>query len=147
MKIPAIRSLSISGFFLSFLSSSYEVVFTLFAFTPVDLGGLGFEPTRIGYALTFAGILGAIISVMVMPWILLRWRPSRVYQVAMSFWPVSFAILPALNYIARANLTTSEEIRQRNIGIIWMGIALSLAASRIGCTAYGYVVNQVPEQN
>lgn len=112
-------------------------MFALFAFTPVDLGGLGFEPMRIGYALTFAGIMGAILSIMVMPWVLTRWRPSRVYQVVMSFWPISFAILPALNYIARTSLKTSEEIRQRNIGMIWIGIFLSLAASKIGCTAYG----------
>jgi len=138
LKIPTIRNLAISGFFLCFQSSSYDVVFALFAFTPVDLGGLEFEPIRIGYALTVAGIIGTILSVTVMPWVLKRWSPATIYQIVMSCWPVSFAILPALNYLARINLTASieEEVRQRNISLIWIGIMMSLAASKIGCCAY-----------
>lgn len=43
LSIPAIRALTISGFALSFLSLAFDVVFTLFCYTPVDAGGLGFE--------------------------------------------------------------------------------------------------------
>lgn len=43
LSIPAIRALTISGFALSFLSLAFDVVFTLFCYTPVDAGGLGLE--------------------------------------------------------------------------------------------------------
>lgn len=140
LKVPAIRSLTISGFFLCFLSSSYGVVFALFAFTPVDLGGLGFEPTRIGYALSVSGIIGTFFAVMVMPWILLRWPPARIYQIAMGFWPVSFAILPALNHVARIGLDPSGNIPQKHTAVIWTGIVLSLASVNLACCAYGCVL-------
>jgi hypothetical protein len=141
MKIPAIRNIVISGFFLCFQGSSYDVVFALFAFTPVELGGLAFEPIYIGYALTSAGIMGTLLSVLVMPWVLKRWSPATVYQIVMACWPVSFAILPSLNHLARLNMGefVGEEVRQRNLSLIWIGIMLSLAASKIACVAYGYV--------
>jgi hypothetical protein len=43
LSIPAIRALTISGFALTFLSLAFDVVFTLFCYTPVDAGGLGLE--------------------------------------------------------------------------------------------------------
>ena len=43
LAIPAIRALTISGFAMSFLSLAFDVVFTLFCYTPIDAGGLGLE--------------------------------------------------------------------------------------------------------
>lgn len=43
LSIPAIRALTISGFALTFLSLAFDVVFTLFCYTPIDAGGLGLE--------------------------------------------------------------------------------------------------------
>ena len=41
--IPFLRSLIISGFALSFVSTAFDAVFVLFAYTPVEVGGLGFS--------------------------------------------------------------------------------------------------------
>ena len=43
LSIPSIRALTISGFISSFLILAFDVVFTLFCYTPVDAGGLGLE--------------------------------------------------------------------------------------------------------
>ena len=45
--IPFLQSLIISGFALSFVSTAFDTVFVLFAYTPVEVGGLGFS-VRIG---------------------------------------------------------------------------------------------------
>lgn len=41
--VPIIRAICLSGCALSFISTSFDVVFVLFCFSPVDLGGLGFS--------------------------------------------------------------------------------------------------------
>ena len=43
LSMPAMRALTISGFALSFLSLAFDVVFTLFCYTPIGAGGLGLE--------------------------------------------------------------------------------------------------------
>ena len=43
INVPALRSLIISGFALSFISFGYDTLFLLFAYTPVQVGGLGFN--------------------------------------------------------------------------------------------------------
>ena len=45
--IPFLRSLIISGFALSFISAAFDAVFVLFAYTPIEVGGLAFS-VRIG---------------------------------------------------------------------------------------------------
>jgi hypothetical protein len=42
LAIPVIRALTLSGFALDFISSAFNVVFVLFAYTAVEAGGLGF---------------------------------------------------------------------------------------------------------
>ena len=43
LTIPSLRSLIISGFALAFVSTAFETVFVLFAYTPIKAGGLGFN--------------------------------------------------------------------------------------------------------
>lgn len=45
--IPFLRSLIISGFALSFVSGAFDAVFVLFAYTPIEVGGLAFS-VRLG---------------------------------------------------------------------------------------------------
>ncbi|KAG8825582.1 hypothetical protein FRC17_008612 [Serendipita sp. 399] len=147
IQIPRIRSLTISGFFLCFLSSSFDIVFALFSFTPIPLGGLGFRPQRIGLAISISGIMGGLLSVLGMPRILRRWSPGIVYWFAMGFWPLAFAILPLLNMIARwkfeltrmmiDELTLTSVPSAERDPLVWTGIVIALAASKIGCMAYG----------
>ncbi|KAG8810715.1 hypothetical protein FRC19_004354 [Serendipita sp. 401] len=145
IRIPRIRSLTISGFFLCFLSSSFDIVFTLFAFTPIPLGGLGFRPFRIGLAISISGIMGGLLSVLGMPRILRRWSPGVVYWFAMGFWPLAFAIMPVLNTISRWKLELTMMPEDPVVSVpsaesdpaVWIGIVIALAASKIGCMAYG----------
>lgn len=41
LRIPEVRSIAASSFMLSFLGMGLEVVFILFSYTSIELGGLG----------------------------------------------------------------------------------------------------------
>jgi hypothetical protein len=137
LQIPAIRALFLSGFFLCYTSTAYDVLLVLFAFTPVSLGGLGFEPERIGYVLAGAGIGGTFVSLIALPWVLKRWSPGRVYACAMTLWPFAFIILPLTNWVARLSSAVQGQTSERNEGVIWVGIVLSLLMAKAACAAYG----------
>ncbi|KAF8184892.1 hypothetical protein K438DRAFT_1837053 [Mycena galopus ATCC 62051] len=41
LTIPVIRALTLSGHALNFITTAFDVVFVLYAYTPVEMGGLG----------------------------------------------------------------------------------------------------------
>ena len=137
LQIPAIRALFVSGFFLCYTATAYDVLLVLFAFTPVSLGGLGFEPERIGYVLAGAGIVGTFVSLIALPWVLRRWSPGRVYACAMALWPLAFVILPLTNWAARLNSPVQGQDNERNEAMLWVGIILSLLMAKAACAAFG----------
>ncbi|KDQ16314.1 hypothetical protein BOTBODRAFT_31015 [Botryobasidium botryosum FD-172 SS1] len=101
LAIPQIRSLAASGFVLSFCGMAFDVVFVLFCFTPIEMGGLAFDPTEIGYALALAGTLSASIQLFITPIILGRFKVEKLYDFTNSIWPLLFVLLPFLNILAR----------------------------------------------
>ena len=132
-----IRALFFSGFFLCYVSTAYDVVLVLFAFTPVSLGGLGFDPERIGYVLAGAGIGGTFVSIVALPWVLKRWSPGRVYAFAMALWPFAFIVLPLTNWAARLSSAIQGQGDERSEAMIWVGIVLSLLMAKAACAAFG----------
>jgi hypothetical protein len=49
LALPVIRSLTLSGSALAFVQTSYDVVFVLFAYTPIQIGGLAFTVSIIPF--------------------------------------------------------------------------------------------------
>jgi len=43
LAIPFLQSLIISAFALAFIATAFDTVFVLFAYTPIEVGGLGFS--------------------------------------------------------------------------------------------------------
>ncbi|KAG6370555.1 major facilitator superfamily domain-containing protein [Boletus reticuloceps] len=134
LSIPAIRALTISGFALTFLSLAFDVVFTLFCYTPIDAGGLGLEPSTIGNVLAFAGMLAVLLRFFAMPYILRRFDYAKTYNACMCIWPVAFGFLPFLNILARADPpSTLDSLSVSTTSVlIWTGLLTLLALSKIG---------------
>ncbi|KAF9058552.1 major facilitator superfamily domain-containing protein [Rhodocollybia butyracea] len=135
--IPIIRALSISAFALNFNGTGFDVLFVLFCYTPIVNGGLGFLPSTIGFILSSSGLISAALQVFVMPILLKRVEASKLYNIAISAWPISFAALPILNIIARRGLVqaTGNLDLVSNI-MLWATLVFIVAMSRIGGMAY-----------
>lgn len=87
-------------FLMMFENQAWDIVFILYAYTNLSLGGLSLSNIQIGYCLAFAGCCGAIIQVFIFP------RVQRRFGMAM--FPVMLAVLllmfpaaPALRAIVR----------------------------------------------
>ncbi|KAF9532320.1 major facilitator superfamily domain-containing protein [Crepidotus variabilis] len=134
---PVIRALCFSGFALSFLSTAFDVLFVLFCYSPVLLGGLAFSPSEIGFALSTSGFLAALLQVFFMPMVLNRVDHAKLYHFSMKLWPYVFLSLPLLNVIARLGLDEETgRLTPRTVQVLWVSIALMLSVFRLAVIAY-----------
>lgn len=76
--------------------------YPLFAYTPVDSGGLGLPPAHIGAHMALRSGLSVVSMCLAAP-IQHALGPLRTYQLGMFAWPAAVAVLPAMNAIAREN--------------------------------------------
>ncbi|PFH50071.1 hypothetical protein AMATHDRAFT_146091 [Amanita thiersii Skay4041] len=140
---PTIRDLSISGCALSFVATAFDVVFVLFCYTSISAGGLGFSASQIGYSLAVAGSISASIQLLFLPHLLRTFNNAKLYDFCNCLWLLAFACLPILNLIARNDTGLLPAATAR--ALVWLGVALVLGVSRIGCLAYSISMVLVKE--
>jgi MFS family permease len=137
LSIPIMSALALSGFMLSYVATSFDVVFVLFCYSPIESGGLAFSASQIGYSLATAGAIGAIIQLCIMSYLLRTFDYAKMYSFCIGVWPFAFLILPILNLIARAGLDkTTGELGTTTVASLWVGIAFVLMLSKVACLAY-----------
>ncbi len=78
---------------------------------PVERGGLELSEARIGVHMSFRAVT-QILALIPYPYLERRYGFMRMYRFSMLLWPVTIALFPLLNLIARSN---GED------GFIWYG--------------------------
>ncbi|KIK24938.1 hypothetical protein PISMIDRAFT_9931 [Pisolithus microcarpus 441] len=136
---PAISALVSSGFSLSFVYTSFDVVFVLFCYSEVHSGGLAFSDSKIGLSLAIAGCISSTLQLFFMPYLLRTFDCAEMYVFSMSIWPFVYFCLPFLNLIARWGSAEDGNVDARVVAILWVGIAITLGLSKIGSLAYSQV--------
>lgn len=142
---PAISALVSSGFMLSFVYTSFDVVFVLFCYSAVQSGGLAFSDSKIGLSLAIAGCLSSTLQLFFMPYLLRTFDCAEMYVFSMSMWPFVYFCLPFLNLIARWGSAEDGNVDARVVAILWVGIAITLGLSKIGSLAYSTSIILVKE--
>ncbi|KIK24939.1 hypothetical protein PISMIDRAFT_677717 [Pisolithus microcarpus 441] len=133
---PAISALVASGFSLSFLATSFDVVFVLFCYSSVQSGGLAFSASKIGWSLAISGGISSGLQMFFMPYLLRTFDCAKMYVFSMGMWPFAYFCLPFLNLIARWGSTEDGELNANAAAVLWVGIAIALGLSRIGVLAF-----------
>ncbi|KAI6118744.1 major facilitator superfamily domain-containing protein [Pisolithus croceorrhizus] len=144
---PGISALVSSGFSLSFVYTSFDVVFVLFCYSAVHSGGLAFSDSKIGLSLAIAGCISSTLQLFFMPYLLRTFDCAKMYVFSMSVWPFVYACLPFLNLIARWGSTEDGNVDARVVAILWIGIAITLGLSKIGSLAYSTSIILVKEHS
>ncbi|KAI0361978.1 MFS general substrate transporter [Trametes cingulata] len=138
LTIPVVRALCLSGAGLSFIATGFDVTFVLFCYTSLQQGGLAFNTTQIGYALSISGFISIFLQLFCMPFLLRRFDHARMYNFCMGLWPFCFVLLPGLNIIARwgaADFFTGE-LPPTTKALVWLGIGCILTISRSAALAF-----------
>jgi hypothetical protein len=77
-------------------------VYPIFAFMPVEKGGLGLSEAKIGAHMAFRAVTN-IITMIPFPYLERRFGLMRTYRFIMSLWPATVVFFPLLNLVARKN--------------------------------------------
>ncbi|KAI0336417.1 MFS general substrate transporter [Cubamyces sp. BRFM 1775] len=138
LKIPVVRALCLSGAGLSFIATGFDVTFVLFCYTSLPQGGLAFNATQIGYALSISGLISILLQLLVMPIVLRRVDHARMYNFCMGLWPFCFVLLPGLNIIARWGALDEAVgvLAPTTRALVWLGIGVILSISRTAALAF-----------
>ncbi|TDL22143.1 MFS general substrate transporter [Rickenella mellea] len=99
-------SLLLSTFAMVLQSEMLFALYPLFAFTPVHSGGLGVNEATIGAHMAIRSVINIALMVSYEPF-QRRLGTVRLYQTNMAIWPISVALMPTLNYLARVGLQSS----------------------------------------
>ncbi|KAF9228644.1 MFS general substrate transporter [Gyrodon lividus] len=137
LTLPIMSALSMSGFALSFLATSFDAVFVLFCYSPVQSGGLAFSASQIGYSLAAAGAIAASLQVFIMSYLLRTFDCAMMYNFCMGLWPYTYIALPILNAIARSGLDKETgKFDVSTTAMLWTGIAMVLTLSKTATLCY-----------
>ncbi|KAG9082911.1 hypothetical protein FS749_006476 [Ceratobasidium sp. UAMH 11750] len=108
---PTTIPVLITSFALSFLAAALFAIFPLWAFTPIDKGGLGAAESSIGMQLSIRGLLH-VLTLFVYPPVEKRLGLYKLYAWSMVMWVLSGLGFPLLNVWARINGSTDGFIFQ-----------------------------------
>ncbi|KAI0085416.1 MFS general substrate transporter [Irpex rosettiformis] len=134
--LPVIRAICTSQFVIGFLASSFNTVFVLLAYTSIDQGGLSMKPLRIAFALSIMGFVSIGLKAS-LPIFLKRYDTLTVYRSTVKAFPITYALIPFLNIIARATGPHRSTVAE---ALLWVSISVVLLASRIGTLAFGIIM-------
>ncbi|GBE80717.1 predicted protein [Sparassis crispa] len=133
LSIPVIRSICASSAALGFVGSCFNTVFVLMAYTPIHDGGLALSPLAIGQALSVMGIVSIFLK-LTMPVLLRRFGTLTVFRSCMQSWPVTFASMALLSFVAK------QAVAMESKAIEWVAVGFTLFMSRVGCMAFSIIM-------
>jgi hypothetical protein len=82
------------------------------------------QSTEIGYTLALSGAASIATQALLLPPLLRRGRPARVYARCMQLWPPAFVAVPALGALAR------------HPHALWAAVGALTLWTRVACLAY-----------
>ncbi|KAL5521546.1 hypothetical protein ACEPAF_2294 [Sanghuangporus sanghuang] len=151
---PVLFSIFRSFFILNLLNTSVSVVFSLFAYTPIEKGGLARNPDEIGYAMSFSGVLSGTLEVMFLAALQRRFGAVTLLRCFTALWPIIFLLFPLTHLIARLTMnvpalggdntvsgvvTKGDGYGHEHPGssaVVWVAISLLLLLQRTATMAY-----------
>ncbi|KAK7032726.1 efflux pump azaL [Favolaschia claudopus] len=123
--------ISVSNYIaLWFLNMSLGALLPLFLAMPIEIGGLGLPPPKIGVILSAYGIFTAIFQIIFFARMVRRFGEKRVFRNAMITCLPAFALFPIISAVARQSGRTT---------IVYCLVGLILALGALMDTGFGAI--------
>jgi len=113
------------------LAFAYTAISPLYWYTPVELGGLGFNPLNIALFMALGGFAQAIWVLVVFPPLQNRIGTNGVLRWCGTFYPFFFALCPTFSILLREGLTTVFWVMAPPILMLGSGVSMSFTAIQL----------------
>ncbi|PVF98387.1 MFS general substrate transporter [Serendipita vermifera] len=101
-------SLLLSNIFMVLLNEIFFALYPLFAYTAIELGGLGLNSAQIGQHMSFRALLH-LLALVPCAAAQRKWGKLSVYRFSLSVWIPTLFCFPLLNWMARRGLEGSPQ--------------------------------------
>ncbi|KAJ7760686.1 major facilitator superfamily domain-containing protein [Mycena maculata] len=115
---------------LAFLNTTFGALQPLFYTMPIEIGGLGLPPSKIGLILSAYGVTAGLFQVFFFARLVRRFGEKRVVMGGIATCLPIFALLPVMNIIAQRSGVSF---------VIWILIGCVLALGALMETSFGAV--------
>ncbi|KAF7358943.1 Efflux pump azaL [Mycena sanguinolenta] len=123
--------ISVSNYIaLAFLSIALAALVPLFFATPIEIGGLGLAPPKIGLIMAIQSISIGVFQLFFFAKITRRFGERAVMIVGMSMYPIIFALIPVIGATAQQSGLSA---------FVWILIACMLSLNVLADMCYGVV--------
>ena len=112
---------------LSLVDIAFKAIQPLFFATPIELGGLGLDPPRIGNILSVYGVANGLFQVFFFADLHDRYGSKVIYSIAMASGIPTMLTFPLINALARTQGLT---------WMVWSVVGLQLVLSMVLFMAY-----------
>lgn len=99
--VPHILLILANYMYLALLDISFSSLLPLFYATPIEYGGLGLSPSRIGTCLGSMGFAGGVFQIFFAAKAFRRWGPKLNFIAGMACFISNFALFPVMNALVR----------------------------------------------
>ncbi|KAJ7433730.1 major facilitator superfamily domain-containing protein [Mycena latifolia] len=123
--------ISISNYVtLAFINTTLGALLPLFLAMPIEIGGLGLSPPKIGLILSVYGIATGLLQVLCFARMVRRFGEKQVFINGMIACLPAFALLPIINIVAR---------RSGLSYVVWILVGCVLAFGALMDTSFGAI--------
>jgi hypothetical protein len=98
VKYPGVARVLLIYNYIAILAFTYTAVNPVFLYTPIDLGGIGFQPELIAGAIGLNGVSQALWILLIFPPLQRRINTGGVLRLCAAVWPIFFAIHPICHF-------------------------------------------------
>ncbi|KZT57853.1 MFS general substrate transporter [Calocera cornea HHB12733] len=113
------------------LGVAFTAVCPVFFWTPIELGGYGWEAPQISLYLAAAGISQAIWLLFVFPPLVNRIGTGTLLRICGWCWPIGFVLLPAMNLLLRHQQWTAFWVIMPFIVIPSAGVSMAFTGVQL----------------
>jgi MFS family permease len=121
----------LAGGTLAFQSVVFDEIFTMWAATPIILGGLSFTSNEIGLILSLAGIVTLLVQLTYVP-LERRFGSHNIFCTAMLFYAIVLFLFP---WISLLSGMPGDEAKPRPL--LWLCLMVGIGG-RISCTVLSF---------
>ncbi|CAK3791141.1 MFS general substrate transporter [Lecanosticta acicola] len=113
------------------LALAYTAVMPTFLFTRIELGGIGFGPDFISYAIALAGASQALWMLLVFPPLQRKIGTGNLLRACAIFWPVFMAASPIYNELLRHGFNTAFWVIAPLFSVLGSGVSMAFACVQL----------------
>ena len=118
----------ISYTYLCSLEAASSAILTLFMAMPVDIGGLGLPPRKIGYVMGMYDLVSGIFQIVMFGRLVRRFGVNAVFLSAISSFIFMYGLPPVMNLIVRRNGHSC---------LVWVVLGCQLSATMVMELGFG----------